>query len=339
MTDIARRTGVSKNTVSLALRHDPQIPPATRARIRKIAQRLGYHKDPTVAHLMVRLRASRSPRHRSTLALINANLDPRAFTGHPTVPVYVEGCRRRAVELGYSLDEFWLHDPGLDGPRLNRILRTRNIRGTVIVGLMDENILPARFLATWKTFPCVVTGVRTQNPALSFACVDHHMLALKAMEKAFELGYRRPALVLDTRIDRLVDGRLTAGTLIAQQRLPVGQRTSPFYFVPEGRENPILFHEWLRREKPDCILTLYHVVRRWLEEAGLRAPRDIGLIQMERRSSDWAGMNQHNDHIGSAAIDMVIGMIHHNQAGIPTFPQATLIGSTWVDGETCPQRN
>ncbi len=34
MTDIARRAGVSKNTVSLALRHDPQIPAATRARIR-----------------------------------------------------------------------------------------------------------------------------------------------------------------------------------------------------------------------------------------------------------------------------------------------------------------
>lgn len=30
MTDVARRAGVSKNTVSLALRNDPQIPEATR---------------------------------------------------------------------------------------------------------------------------------------------------------------------------------------------------------------------------------------------------------------------------------------------------------------------
>ena len=338
LADIALRAGVSTNTVSLALRHDPQIPAATRARIRKIAQRLGYRKNPTVAHLMVQLRANRSPRHQATLALVNANLDPRAFTRHPTVPVYVEGCRRRAAELGYSLDEFWLHDPALDGGRLNRILRARNIRGALIVGLMNENLLPDRFLATWKTVPCVVTGVRTQNPALPFACVDHHMLALTAMEKAFELGYRRPALVLDTRIDRLVDGRFTAGMLIAQQHVPNAQRTRPFYFVPEAGDSPALFRDWLRREKPDAILTLYHVVRRWLEDAGLHVPRDIALIQMERRRSDWAGMDQHNDLIGSAAVEMLISMIHHNATGLPAFPHATLIGSTWVDGETCPRK-
>ncbi len=80
------------------------------------------------------------------------------------------------------------------------------------------------------------------------------------------------------------------------------------------RDNAAFFRDWLRREKPDAILTLYHVVQRWLENAGLRAPRDIALIQMERRRSDWAGMNQHNDLIGAAAVEMLIGMIHHDQA-------------------------
>jgi LacI family transcriptional regulator len=45
-------------------------------------------------------------------------------------------------------------------------------------------------------------------------------------------------------------------------------------------------------------------------------------------------MNQHNDVVGEAAVEMVIGMIHNNELGIPDFPRATLVGSTWVNGKT-----
>ena len=84
------------------------------------------------------------------------------------------------------------------------------------------------------------------------------------------------------------------------------------------------------------ILTLYHVVRRWLCNMHLEAPADLGLIQLEWRADhpDWAGMHQHNDIVGEAAVEMVIGMIHNNERGIPPFPRATLLGSTWVEGQT-----
>lgn len=336
MSDIARRAKLSKNTVSLALRGDPQIPEKTRRRIERIAYDMGYQKNPTVAHLMAVLRKSRSPAFQSTLALVNADVDPAAFTRHPTIPTYVKGCRRRAAQLGYSLDEFWLHDKDLDGKRLNKILRARNIRGVIVVGLMKENRLPVRFLPTWKELHAVVTGVRTQDPTLSFACSDHYILALKAFEQALRLGYRRPALVLDHEIDKLVDGRFSAGARMAQQQLPKARQIKPFYLVTEARKNPELFQKWFAKEKPDLILTLYNVVRDWIEEMKLRIPRDVGLIQLEWRKEhpEWAGMNQHNDMVGEAAVEMVINMIHNHSPGLPDFPLATLIGSTWVPGKT-----
>jgi len=336
MLDVANAAGVSKNAVSLALRHDPQIPLATRERIQQIAAELGYRKNPVVSQLMAELRAGSEQGYKATLALLNANQDRQAFRTHPTVPTYVEGCRRRAGLNGYSLDEFWLHDPKLDGERLNKILKARNIRGVIVVGLMNDNHLPEKFLPTWNEYPSVVTGVRTRDPALSFACTDHHMLALRAVENAVRLGYRRPGLVLDGVIDHLVERRFTAGYLIGQQQLPETQRLSPFYRVTEARQNPDLFHRWFAEQQPDLILTLYHVVRRWLEGMRLRVPEDVGLIQMEHRCdhADWAGMNQHNDIVGEAALEMVVGMIHNNEHGIPEYPRATLIGSTWVDGKT-----
>ncbi len=337
MADVAKAAGVSKNTVSLALRGSPRISEATRQRIEEAARELGYRLNPTVAQLMAELRQNRSAGFQATLALINAHESRTAFTDHPTVPIYVTGCRRRVHQLGYALDEFWLHEPKMPVARWQSIFRARNIRGAVIVGLMQSNRLPVRLAPLWDEFPALVTGVRTREPELSYAGSDHHSLALMAFEKAVALGYRRPALVLDGVIDELIEGRLTAGFLTAQSRLvPLDQRTQPFFEVAPARKDRAVFTKWFEENQPDLIFTLYHEVKRWIEEMGLRVPDDLGLIQYEWRAGhgEWAGMDQRNDLVGAAAVDMLISMVHHNERGIPDHPRATLIGSHWVDGGT-----
>jgi DNA-binding LacI/PurR family transcriptional regulator len=336
MAEIARLAKVSKNTVSLALRRDPQIPESTRRKIERIAERLGYKKNPIVARLMAELRRVDPPGFKSCLAILNANTDQNAFRSHPTIPAYVEGCRRRANAQGYRLDEFWLHDPALDGARLNKILQARGIPGVLVVGLMRDNRLPERFLPTWREFPTVVTGVRTRDPALSFSCVDHHFLALGAFRQAIGLGYKRPALVLDPVIEELVDHRFSAGFQMAQQDLPPRDRIAPLLTPDDSQKTEAAFREWLVSERPDVLLILYNTVRKWVARAGLSVPRDLGIIQLEWRhqSSEVAGMNQHNDIVGEAAVEMLVGMILNNASGIPEFPRATLIGPSWVDGKS-----
>lgn len=340
MADVARAAGVSKNAVSLALRHDPQIPPATRERIERVARELGYRYDPAAAEMMSRLR-KRDGGYRATIAVFNAHQDPEAFTRHATIPTYLAGCRRRAAERGYGLDTFWLHDPAVRGQTLLRIMHSRGLRGVLLVGMMRTNRIPAHFQPVIDAFPCLVTGVRSREPALSYACADHYDLTLRAMEKALALGYRRPGLVLDRTIDELVGGRFSAGYFMGRRTLGAGQHLSPFYDVASARQDRPIFDEWLRRERPDMIFTLYHEVRLWLEAAGYRVPETIGLAQLERRSKhpDWAGMEQHNDSSGEAAVDMLIGMILRGEKGPPAFPRATLVGTTWTDGPTLPPRH
>lgn len=337
MADVAKRAGVSKNTVSLALRGSVRVAPDTRGRVEKAAAELGYRLNPTVAQLMAELRRNGAGGFQATLALINAHESRTALTAHSTIPLYVAGCRRRAAQLGYALDEFWLHDPDLPVSRWLSIFRTRNIRGAVIVGLMDRNRLPARFAPLWDEIPALVTGVRTREPELSYACSDHHSLALMAFEKAVALGYRRPALVLDGVIDELIEGRFTAGFLTGQSRwISEGERTRPFHQVAAARQDRGIFQRWFAENRPDVIFTLYHEVERWIGELGLRVPEDVGLIQYEWRAghANWAGMDQRNDLVGEAAVDMLVSMIHHSERGVPEHPRATLIGSRWVAGET-----
>jgi LacI family transcriptional regulator len=336
MRDIAERAGVSKNAVSLALRNDPQIGEATRERIQALAEEMGYERNPVIGEVMAQMRTRGAGGCRMMLALVNANGDGRAFERHPTIPKYVAGCERRAKALGYGLDRFWLHEEGMTGGSWLHMFEARGIQGVILVGLMKQNRVPGFFHPVLDRMACVVTGVRTRKPALSFACVDHHMLVLRAFEKALELGYARPGLVLDPVIDGLVERRFSAGFLTGQQHLPEGCRLAPFFQVSEARDDPVLFREWLRRERPDVIFTLYNDVRDWLGSAGLRVPEDVGLVQLEWRDGepDWAGMNQHNDLAGEAAVDLLLNMIHHGERGVPPFPRATLIGATWTDGVT-----
>jgi LacI family transcriptional regulator len=336
MARIATEAGVSKNAVSLALRADPAIPPATRARIERVARRLGYVRNPVVAELMSELRREQPAGYRRTLALLNANQDAGAFTAHPTIPAYVAGARARAERHGYRCDEFWLHDPQLSGEALLRILRARGIRGALVVGLMKENRLSVRFASLWPQVATVVTGVRTRAPTLHFSCVDHHALVIEAVEQARRLGYRRPALVVDEHIDRLVEGRFSAGMAVAQAELPTRDRVPGFYATEAARADQRPFAAWLGRHRPDVLLTLYARVRRWVEATGRRVPRDLGLVQLERRpdTADWAGMDQHNDLVGAAAVDMLVGVLHSHEAGVPAFPRATLVGGSWTEGAT-----
>ena len=341
MADVAKAVGVSKNTVSLALRGSPRIAEETRKRVEEAAESMGYQLNPTVSHLMAQLRQHRSPGYQATLAMLNGNRSREAFSKHPTIPYYVNGCRERGRKLGYELDEFWLHEPDMPVSRWLSIFRARNIRGIIIVGLMQDNHLPGHLAPLWEEYPTVVTGVRTVEPVLSFACSDHYALALEAFRKAVDLGYRRPALVLDRVIDELTEGRFTAGFLTGQSRLlPWNERTQPFYEVLAARQDPAHFSKWLEDNRPDVIFTLYHEVKRWVLDLGLRVPEDVGLIQYEWRADHgtWAGMDQGNDLVGMAAMDMLISMVQHNERGIPEKPRATMIGCHWVDGATAVPR-
>jgi LacI family transcriptional regulator len=201
---------------------------------------------------------------------------------------------------------------------------------------MNENRLPARFAPTWDALACVVTGVRTHEPTLPFCCVDHHALVLEAMERTLALGYRRPALVVDASIDTLVESRFSAGMWVGQQALPARARLTGFHDVEAARADRRPFHRWLERHQPDVILTLYTAVKSWVEEAGLRVPRDIGLVQLERRQGggSWAGMDQHNDLVGEAAVDRLVAMLHRRETGTGAHARATLISASWVDGAT-----
>ena len=65
---LAKATGYSTATVSLALRHHPRISDTTRREIAAKAEELGYRPNPMVRALMADVRQREGMRYKATLS-------------------------------------------------------------------------------------------------------------------------------------------------------------------------------------------------------------------------------------------------------------------------------
>lgn len=125
--DIGREAGVDKSTVSLALSGHPRISAATKARVRAVAERLGYKPDPALASLA----AQRWQGRRDHKGLVLAFVCDDIRAAEPELLAYLTGVRRQAQLLGYGVEVFSLADyPSASA--LLRVVERRNLRGMVI---------------------------------------------------------------------------------------------------------------------------------------------------------------------------------------------------------------
>ena len=331
MQDIANAAHVGKATVSLALRNDPRLREETRKRIQRIAAEMGYRPNAVVANLMAQLRAGRIPKFQATLGLVNASQEKGKLQEVITFTEWAKGCRHRAKQIGYGFDEFWLYEPGLTPARLLKILESRNIRGLVVAAVLRHGRLPEEFSELWERLACVVVGVQTTRPRLHFACNDQYSTARQAVREVLSRGYTRPALVIDPDLDELLDYRFSAGFLSATNQLPKNRKIPSFNFSSVNQKN---FSSWFHKHSPDVILTMDERVRDWLLALKVLIPDKVGLVHLDLHSNlpDWAGMNQNNDLVGAAALDMLVDQLHRNEFGSPVLTKCMMVASTWVDG-------
>src|SRR5712675_732128 len=102
MKTIATQAAVTQATVSMCLANNPRMPPATRTRIRAIAERLGYRPNPYISALMRVRRQGRANNDRPVLALVNGldSEDGWRKTISLTVRQMREGAMERAALRG-----------------------------------------------------------------------------------------------------------------------------------------------------------------------------------------------------------------------------------------------
>src|SRR5690606_33351399 len=131
--DLAARLGVSRTTVSLALRHHPSVAPETRDRILAEAQKSGYHANALVNALMTQVRnRKRIKPTGEVIAYLTSFSTEHDWKRHPSHAHQFEGARQRADELGFQLQPFWLGERCAGSRQIARILSAPGVRGSLL---------------------------------------------------------------------------------------------------------------------------------------------------------------------------------------------------------------
>ena len=175
--DVAQLAGVSKPTVSRALRDDPRVSEATKERVRRAAERLGY--VPSDAG-----RALSSGRTRR-IGLLLTDLENQ-FYPHIIAPAH-----HQLESRGYQL---MLHTETVDTDRVAERLLSNGLDGVVLATSTIDSVVPLRLRD--RGLPFVYFNRTSSGVHADSAVVDPSQGMKQAAEAMYEQGHRRIAAIL-----------------------------------------------------------------------------------------------------------------------------------------------
>ncbi len=329
--EIANAANVSKMSVSRALSGSKGVSKATRQRIKELAKKMGYRPNPLIDTLMTHLRQRRTLSSQANLAYLSTyeGTFPNKLL-YATHRAMYEGAHQRAEELGFGFTYINWSEIASKPSRINSILHSRGVIGVAIAPVPHKDFkIPLK----WDDFSVAAIGFSFSDPPNHRSASAEHHAVLTSVEKLLALGYRQIGFCLHGGDFRFDDTWL--GSFLARQ----------YKCRDIGNIPPLLletldlksFQNWYEKYRPDCILAGGSGFYDLSQQSNLKIPEEVGLAVLNRTSecTHLSGIDRNNGHqLGSMAVDLLSEQIHHNERGIPQYPQTVLTEVAWISSTT-----
>lgn len=329
--ELAKALGLSHTTVSDALRNKPRVKKETRERVLKAAKEAGYKHNPLAGALMSEMRRSGAGSFRGVLAVVDLeSSDQRLSAARRYHREVFAGAEEMGNELGFKTEIFVLGSEGLTVARLNTILKSRGIRGLLI---LPAATAPDIRNLDWDVYAGIYTDYIIERPALDSVCSDHFRSMVVAMRKLEELGYKRPGLVLHKAHDQRLLYRWEAAYRIQDSRSDQFDAIEPLVLEDIDEDS---FKDWFEEEGPDVVLSHRPEVLEWMQDMGAQVPETHGFCCLNVMNSEdpVSGLDLRPHLIGRRGLELLVGQLHRNAYGIPDPASTTTIPAIWIDGPT-----
>lgn len=327
LRDVAEEIGLSTATVSMALRHSAKLPPATRARVVKVAHEMGYKSDPMLSALASR----RWIRHKVPVGSTLALLTDGQVEG-------LDGMTRQAASLGYHIEEFQIGDYA-DPRRLANVLYNRGILGVIVAQIFKPGFC-AKF--DWSRFVAVACSEGYERPPVHLVMPNHFKAVQEAWDRAWADGCRRIGLALFD-MPLAIDYHERCAAFLERQRQASECDRIPICVVSVVTGTADERHlktvrqlgAWMDRWKPDMVLGFNGYFYWLLRDAGWKAPRDVKFYDLWSHEGSQAltpGFFLSRSELGRRAVEYLVALIRSGERGLPPNPITLSINFTWNDG-------
>lgn len=329
---LAAKLGLSRTTVSEALRGVPRVSAETIARVRAAATEAKYRSNPLAAALMSQMRRSTGQTFRGVLALVEVEGDGRPAYATQFPDRLRIAAKQRARELGFGAERLAVSPLGVSVKRLDGILKARGIHGVILLPCWGE---PDFVDLDWGNYAGIYADYSIHHPPLNTVCPDHHRNMVEALERVRAAGYRRPGLVLSKHIDERLQHRWEAAFLVMQSHHFNPRPVAPLWSKDTVVEE-VEFRAWFRRFNPDVVICHWSCVIPWMEAEGARVPETHGFVCLNQLMAEvpCAGIDLQPDMIGRRSAEAVIANLQQNEFGVPSTSAVLSVAGKWVDGPT-----
>jgi LacI family transcriptional regulator len=329
--DIAKRIGVSANTVSLALRNSHRISAKTKLRVQRTAKAMGYAADPQLAEFMRYMHGRRQSKELPVLALVNAHDVPLARLSSANIKGIAKAAYEEAARRGYRLEEFWLRAPGMSGQRLSGIMESRGIAGVILLPLPANC---GELGLRWNSFAVVSTCFSAYKLGLNLVSTNRQHYIELALQKLRALGYRRIGLAIDEDTDERSHHQTLAHFYWDQLLRPSSERVQALLVSSIDLSS---LRSWLAAERPEVVISTRNHVHGLLCTLGHKIPRDIGFAALAASAGDvpfLAGVDERPKAVGISSIDLLVSELQREEYGLPTTRRLLLVEGSWIKGRT-----